>query len=349
MLRLRAPRAGASHAAASDAAPAAVAAPVTTVSGMVYDSLSDAPLDRRVGDPRRHGGIGASRTRPATIVIDADRVPDGRYQLSFFHPALDSIGVAPPPRTIVIKGRASVVADLAMPSAASILHAVCPDSLRSEGRGLLIGDVRDAETDRPLAGALVVVMWSAISIGNSSISRLPRAMNARTDSDGLFRICGVPSQTPLRTQARLTPKASGWLDLTIQPGGVVVQQFLIGETPTVAGAPPKAPAAGAAVSATAAAAAPVVGSSTLIGTVVGGDDAPLEGAQVLLIGSTMTVSARADATRQFPAERAAVRDADGGGAAAVVPAEALRRESRTAPSGAARRRCSTCGRRYSIR
>lgn len=282
---------------AAPAAPARAAAPVTTVSGYVYDSLTDAPLK---GATVIIGGTAASAITDSAgrFVIDADSVPDGTYLLSFFHPELDSIGIAPPPRTIQIKDRASLAVDLAMPSAASIIRAVCPDSLRRGGRGLLLGDVRDAETDRPLAGALVVVMWSEMTIGNSTISRLPQALNARSDSDGLFRICGVPAETPLRSQARLSPKASGWIDLLFVPNGLVVQQFLIGEMPTVAAAPAPGPPAGGAA---AAAAVPVVkaGSATLVGSVVGGDGAPLEGAQVLLIGTTMTVSARSDARGIF--------------------------------------------------
>ena len=275
-------------------APTVRHAPVTTVSGFVYDSLSDAPLSKATVII---GGTAASAVTDSAghYSIDADSVPDGTYQLSFFHPALDSIGIAPPPRTIVLKGRASLAVDLAMPSSPTIIRAVCPDSLRDRQRGLLLGDVRDAETDQPLAGAFVVVQWAEMTLGNSTLSRLPQALSTRTDSDGLFRICGIPSQTPLRAQARKSPKASGFIDLNFPPSGLVVQQFLIGVPPKIAAAPPGAPG----VPATTATAAAPLGSSTLVGSVVGADGNPLEGAQVLLIGTTLTVSAKADAKGNF--------------------------------------------------
>ena len=280
--------------------PPATPMPGATLTGIVYDSLSDRPL---VGADVVVSASAVTATTDSTghYRLALDSVIDGPHTISFFHPSLDTLGIAAPPRTVFLRHDESSVADLAVPSAPTIVAAFCPDSLRTGGRGLILGDVRDAETDRPLPGALVVVMWSALAVGNVSVSRLPKALNVRADSDGLFRLCGVPPATGLRAQARINSKASGWLGLWLGESGVIVQQFLVGERPPTAGAAP-ALAAGApgaagspsAAGATSTSAPAPAGSATLSGTVVGADGAPLEGAQVLLVGSTVAASARAD-------------------------------------------------------
>jgi hypothetical protein len=110
-------------------------------------------------------------------------------------------------------------------------------------------------------------------------------------------LCGVPARVALRAQARKRPKSSGFIDLTLEPYGVVIQEFLVGDRPQSAGttATTANPAAGAATgAATGAAAGPPapLGKSVLTGTVMGPDGAPLEGAQVLLVGTSL--SAKAD-------------------------------------------------------
>jgi carboxypeptidase family protein/TonB-dependent receptor-like protein len=169
---------------------------------------------------------------------------------------------------------------------------ICRDSA-TEGRGLMMGVVRDADTDKPLIGALVVVMWTEMNIGTSSLSKLPKAVHTTVNEHGSYRVCGIPNGVALRAQARTGTKASGWIDVTMPPGGVLQRDFLVGER-VVAQAPAPAPAPGTT-------AAPVVpkplGTAQLSGTVLGPDGKPLEGAQVYLVGTA--IGARADSRGSF--------------------------------------------------
>jgi hypothetical protein len=266
--------------------------PGATLSGIVFDSLTDAVLKGATVVVE-----GSSRTAltdaDGRYVFDLDSLGEGTRTLSFFHPALDTLGMAAPARTVTLHRGVSEVVDLAVPSAATITAAFCPDSMRGGGRALLLGEVRDVDADRALPGAYVVVQWSSMEIGNASIRRLPRAMNARADSSGFFRLCGLPSGIVLRAEARLGQKASGWIDLTLEPRGVTMMQLLVGEKPPPAvAAAGGTPAAGAAAPAAQPPPVATVGTASLSGTVIGPDGAPLEGAALFLIGTE--ISARSD-------------------------------------------------------
>jgi hypothetical protein len=171
----------------------------------------------------------------------------------------------------------------------TILRVICRDSA-SDGRGLMMGVVSNADTDVPLAGALVVVMWTEMSIGTSSLTKLPKAAHTTVSPRGDYRLCGLPNGVALRAQARLGTKASGWIDVTMPPGGVIQRNFLVGER-VVASAPANPQAGG-----TPPAPKPL-GTALLNGTVVGADGKPLEGAQVYLVGTA--VGARADSRGMF--------------------------------------------------
>ena len=273
-----------------------------TLTGLVFDSLSMKAL---AGASIVISGSNMSSTSDATghYSIPIDSLTEGTHQIGFFHPTLDSLGISPPTRTIAIKHGVSAILDLAMPSAQTLVASVCADSLRTNSRGLLIGEVRDADADKPLDSAIVVVMWTDIQVQTNTISKLPRAVSARTDDSGIYRLCGVPANTPLRAQARKLPKASGWVEMSIPPSGAIVQEFLIGTrpaaattSPTVGGGAAAAPAAGAAAAAPIISTAPL-GNAMLVGKVIGADSAPLPGALVVLLGTNL--SARTDARGVF--------------------------------------------------
>ena len=263
-----------------------------TLSGIVYDSLHDEPV------------------RGATVVIagstyqavsdsngayhfSVDSLPEGTVVVGFFMPGMDSLGITPPARQIVIRHGESAVLDLGTPSMRTILRVICRDSA-TEGHGLMMGVVRDADTDQPLVGALVVVMWTEMNIGTTSLSKLPKAVHTTVNDKGAYRVCGVPNGVALRAQARLGTKASGFIDVTMPPGGVLQRDFLVGDRIVARAAPP--PDTGA-QGTTPAAPAKALGTAQLNGTVLGADGKPLEGAQVYLVGTA--IGARADSRGAF--------------------------------------------------
>jgi hypothetical protein len=259
-----------------------------TLSGMVYDSLHDEPV--------RGATVIVVGTTRQTVTdsngmyrFDVDSLPEGVATVGFFMASMDSMGITPPVRQIGIHHGESALLDLGVPSMRTVLRVICRDSA-NEGRGLMMGVVRNADTDAPLVGALVVVMWSEMSIGTSSLTRLPKAAHTTVGPRGDYRLCGLPNGVALRAQARLGTKASGWIDVTMPPGGVIERDFLVGER-VVAAARADSQPGGAPV------ARKPLGTAQLNGTVVGADGKPLEGAQVYLVGAA--VGARADSRGIF--------------------------------------------------
>ena len=294
--------------APAPAAAAAAAPPRARVTGIVFDSLSMQPLAGASvlasGSP-----LVAKSDAQGRWSMDVDSVGAGTHTFSFFHPALDSLGIAPPTRTIELRAGQNAILDLAMPSGGTLVASACPDSLQGGGRGLLLGVVRDADADKPLPNAIVVVRWTELTATSNSIAKLPRALSAKADANGVYRVCGLPPSTGLKVQARLLPKTSGWIDLQLPPYGVFVQEFLVSERPPAAegaggntgpsGGPvstvnPGLPVLGAPV---AKAPAVALGTAMLTGTVTNAEGQPLEGAQVALVGSSL--AARADYKGNF--------------------------------------------------
>ncbi|MEO8878830.1 MAG: carboxypeptidase regulatory-like domain-containing protein [Gemmatimonadaceae bacterium] len=260
-----------------------------TLSGVVFDSLHDEPVRGAtvIIAGSTHQSVSDSN---GYYHFSTDSLPEGTVVVGFFMPSMDSLGIAPPARQIVIRHGESAVLDLGTPSMRTILRVICRDTA-SEGRGLMMGVVRNADTDQPLVGALVVVMWTEMNIGTTSLSKLPKAVHTRVNEHGSYRVCGIPNGVALRAQARLATKASGWIDVSMPPGGVLQRDFLVGDRIVAT-----APAPEADVQGTVPAPKPL-GTARLNGTVLGPDGKPLEGAQIYLVGTS--IGARADSRGAF--------------------------------------------------
>ena len=273
------------------------------VTGFVLDSLRELPLAGATVLITNTTFTGTTDPSGRFRIV-AHGLPDGLYQVGFFHPTLDSLGISPPTQPVMIgRGKTSFV-QLYVPSAQTVVASVCPDSSRTESRGLVMGVVRDASTEKPMPGVRVVLMWTGVSVAGNSVLKVPQATSVLTDDMGTFRACGVPTQIVVRLQARSSKGASGWIELSVPPDGLGLRDVLLGERAPVVASAPKAPgtttpgttAPGAASSATDSTAhkpAPL-GSAVLTGRVTSTEGKPLEGAMVLLLGTQLSARSNAD-------------------------------------------------------
>lgn len=251
----------------------------TVISGFVLDSMTNQPL---AGAVVLLSGSSTSVTTDAggRFRFELDSATSGTYTIGFFHPSLDSLGVTPPPRQIQVRAGGENFVELAVPSARTISYALCPDTSLTDGRGLVAGTVRDAADDQPLDSVRVVLMWTGMSVGNSSVTKVPRAVSVLTDERGTYHACGVPVGIRVTAQARTKTQRSGWIEVSVPEAGIGTRNFLIGTRP------PRAVAARQSADTGARTAAPL-GTAVLSGMVTATNGTPLEGAQILLLGTNL--------------------------------------------------------------
>jgi hypothetical protein len=234
--------------AARGSAPGAALAPYlemlwpARVAGTVYDSLAGAPLagaivwavptdDAPTPDMARApiavGPVADTTDAEGRYVLDA--LPAGAYRLGFEHPALDTLGVVPTRWDVRLKPGGLVAGDLAVPSLASLSRACTPAAGRAGGN-LVFGRVRAAGDDRALVDALVRVSWfdassvSAAALGGASVS-----IETRTDTAGIYRVCGVPGDVVATVQAAGPRSSTGEVTTSIGAHGVARVDLALAE------------------------------------------------------------------------------------------------------------------------
>jgi hypothetical protein len=257
----------------------------------VYDSLAGKPL---------HGALVqlVAKENPARVLsatsgadggFQVTGVPPGSYIVGFFHPALDSLGLAVAPRPFDVASAAPGHVVLAIPSAATIRDLLCPPGATADSSGMVMGFVRDADTGMPLAGATVVMMWTELVLQNG-LRTERREIPVKANDAGWYALCGLPTDGPLTARAELGADASGYIELSIPPRGVWHRDFSI---------PRDSAAVKVAVDDSAGAAAGQTvrrGSARLTGTVRDERGRPLSVAQLLVWGSGVTGSTADDGT-----------------------------------------------------
>ena len=270
------------------------AAPGSTVTGQVYDSIARQRLPgvavQLVNADAPTAGL------PLTAVTDTagryaiSAVPPGRYLAGFFHEGLDTLGLEPPTRLVAV-GAGNVRVDLATPSPRTIMRTVCP-TMNTDSTGLFMGTVRATESRRPLQGATVIVEWTEFVLEGTRIHQMPRRGTVQTTEPGWFAFCGLPFDAVLHARVAHGPDSSGRVELEVPAGGMRYQLFHVGGASQVTLAQDQS---GAALGLPAMPARTALrGDARLNGTVLDPDGRPVPNAHVLVWGTTaeVTTSAR---------------------------------------------------------
>ncbi|HYW29928.1 MAG TPA: carboxypeptidase regulatory-like domain-containing protein [Gemmatimonas sp.] len=210
---------------------AAATATAATVTGVVIDSIAERPLAGALvqlvaaDTGSRYGGAAVADSLGRFEFAD---VPDGRYMLGFLHPMLDSLGIEPPLRSLVVAGPDTVRADLAIPGAARLRMAVCGPPTAANSGTMVIGIVRNAEGRTPVAGARVTGEWFEYSVGNRGVeSRRPRRV-ATSGSNGWFALCNVPSPGTVALAASNGVDSTDLIEVEIPARGVLRRELYLG-------------------------------------------------------------------------------------------------------------------------
>jgi hypothetical protein len=191
--------------------------------GALQGTVSDSA--RR--QPVLNATVELSRVQPEPIVTftarsDAngryhlDSLPPGEYVLHLSTPLLDSLELALPERAVSIAPNAVARADFAVPRGATLRDAVCPGLGLGKGKAVVAGHAIDADTDRPFAGADVVVTWTELVV-DSTLKSHSQELTAAVQAGerGEYRLCGVPADTRLSLQLQHAGRASAVVDVTV--------------------------------------------------------------------------------------------------------------------------------------
>ncbi|MES3034308.1 MAG: carboxypeptidase regulatory-like domain-containing protein [Gemmatimonadota bacterium] len=264
---------------------------VVRVQGTVIDSVAMKPLVGalvrivRADDPSQ----GRTATSDSSGAFRYDSVPAGVWLASFLHPTLDSLRLEPGVIRLEISESGTVMMPLGLPSARTLVVMVCGSRVASDA-GVIIGEVRGAGDDAPLAGASVEVEWPEWVLGKKSLTTEMVRRKAVTDSLGRYTLCGAPSGSTLRAASWSAQDSAGVVEIAVPASGYAVQDFSIGRAEYV-----DAPAD--LLGAPAGAARLRRGRAQLRGQITTTSGAPLPSAIVRVIGSGSTV--RTSATGEF--------------------------------------------------
>jgi hypothetical protein len=201
------------------------------VSGTVRDSISHVPLAGAIIQLAvAQGGALVARTAmsdSAGRFTIAD-VPQGHHTVGFLHPLLDSLGLEPLQREIVVAGTDSVRLDLSTPSPDRLRRAVCAAG-GSPGRTLIIGFARDASAGAPLGNVQVTAQWTEISLGAGMrpVRRTPR-FGTTTAANGWFAICDAPSTGSVILAADRGADSTDLIEVQLPENGVLRRDMYLG-------------------------------------------------------------------------------------------------------------------------
>lgn len=164
-----------------------------------------------------------------------DTLAAGRYSVAIWHAILDTLELTLPPRTIEIQDGQHATLDLALPSAATLRAGTCPGVELPPGTGALGGRVTDADSERPLSGAMVAVRWSDLTVDRTTlkISGGEHTAGAPVNGDGLYRICGLPTDSWLAVQVQHAGRGGSVLQLFI-PDSVGIAVLNLAYSPEAA-------------------------------------------------------------------------------------------------------------------
>jgi hypothetical protein len=206
-----------------------------SVVGSVRDSIADKAL---VGAVVQIVLTDAMRTAWSTRTDDRgrfrfDSIAPGEYFATFYHPAVDSLGVQAPVRRVRLGARDPERLDLGIPALKQVMTALCPDMQPSDSAAVLVGEVRDADTGAPMAGATVVAYWVDFIIDREGLRTVPQGVQTSTGAGGAFALCQLPSNGQVAVQATAGARATGVLEVDFTTRSVVRRDFTLGEGTTV--------------------------------------------------------------------------------------------------------------------
>jgi hypothetical protein len=190
--------------------------------------ISAVLLDNLISNDVMRGALVAIDGQ-AGVIVSSDRgavvfdsITPGDHWLRVWHPLLDSIGVPALRLDFVVKsGDSSVVVPLPTPE--TLFTQLCGPVRGRAYDGMLMGVVRRAGTDEPVADAEVSAAWRGTDTTYLGAGLRERAL-VRTTKEGQYLICRVPRFTSVELSTRVVGGRLG-TRIRLQLGQAVLGAF----------------------------------------------------------------------------------------------------------------------------
>lgn len=201
---------------------------LSVLQGFVLDSIHDGGLAKAVVIVEGTGRTGITQ---ADGRFRVDSVPVGKHRIMVLHPLLDTLGVVmrmPDPFDFT---KDVNTLDLSLPSGERLASVFCTAAQRQRGPALMIGFVRDPDTNGPAVGSKVSLVYQ----GTDIIGRKQPATvrEVQVDSAGLYRICGLPADMSGKVQVYRNGVSSGEVPIAVTRG-IALRAFSVAAKQVVA-------------------------------------------------------------------------------------------------------------------
>lgn len=214
--------------------------PRRVVSGVVFDSISRAPLAGAIVqvalvDVSRRDTADATAPRIFSATADSGGhynvmgLPRGSFAIGFQHDALNALGIESPLRAFELSDDSSVTVDLAIPSGPTLRSRLCGNAMRIGGEGLLVGYVHDAGRERMLPGAVVRARWLEFALERGNYRAVTRSVTAIVGEDGRYLACGLTSDEAVVVEVTMPGYRRLTNSMTVPRGGSARQDFRLAD------------------------------------------------------------------------------------------------------------------------
>lgn len=187
------------------------------VTGVAYDSIAGEAFGGASIQlvPTANPTSALSAAADANGRFSLEGVALGRYEVTFYHARLDSIGFVAPVFRVDLRSDTTLV--LATPSTTTLARNLCPrkrdQTAGSEAAALLMGKVVNGTTGEPVAGAHVPIATelhtrlAPISVPYGTVF---------TNAAGRFIACGIPAESKVSVYAETPDRLSEMREATPQ-------------------------------------------------------------------------------------------------------------------------------------
>jgi hypothetical protein len=205
-----------------------------SVVGSVYDSVANRPLAHALVQIVRVSELRSARSTATDSRgrYRLDSIAPGQYFVSFFHAAVDSLGVQAPVHRVTLGARDPERVELGLPGADRNTAALWPGLPPVDSSSVIVGGVRDADTGAPIAGAIVTAEWVDFIIDENRFRVEPQSARTTTSSSGSFALCALPGGGDVGLRATSNARATGRLEVAVAARSIVRRDFTLGDGTT---------------------------------------------------------------------------------------------------------------------